>query len=79
VTLEFAPGAPAERFATLPAELSVESEPGLGLALLGSENLVVESLVVVPLADELPPPKAEPWTGSVNETLPESVPSAPPH
>lgn len=61
VTLELPAGPVAEVSASLPE--SVGARPGrpLSLVVFADEHVAVESLALVPLADELPPPPPKPW------------------
>ncbi|MFO0570884.1 MAG: sulfatase-like hydrolase/transferase [Polyangiaceae bacterium] len=61
VALEFAAGATSERNVELPASLGAKPGRLLRLVVFADENVAVESLAVVPLSDELPPPPPEPW------------------
>ena len=57
---------PVQAFATLPAELSPD-RGRLRLPVEASPNALVETIAVVPLADEIPPPPPEPWDGPVGD------------
>jgi hypothetical protein len=53
-----------ELFATLPGARAVGG--ALAVRVRTSANVELDALAVVPLADELPPPAPEPWTGSAD-------------
>jgi arylsulfatase A-like enzyme len=63
VTLEFQPGAAAEAFATLPAEMG-NTTPEIRLVVLSSPNVIIDAMAVVPLSNELAPPPPEPWSNT---------------
>ena len=61
VALEVAPGPTREVHAVLPPELGAQPGRPLTLVVFADEHVAVESLAVVPLADELPAPAPKPW------------------
>ncbi|MBK7582809.1 MAG: sulfatase-like hydrolase/transferase [Myxococcales bacterium] len=61
VTLEFPPGPSRELHALLPKSMGAAAGRPVVLVVFSDENVAVESLAVVPLADELPPPAPKPW------------------
>jgi arylsulfatase A-like enzyme len=67
VTLDFTPGPPAERFATISQS---SSHATVRLIVTASPEVAIDALAVVPLADELPPPPPEPWRPAAEETPP---------
>ncbi|MEZ4446525.1 MAG: sulfatase-like hydrolase/transferase [Polyangiaceae bacterium] len=65
VTLAVPPSeSPRELYATLPTAVSDRIEPGDhgDFVVYATQNVEVLALVVVPLAEEVPPPPPEPWT-----------------
>jgi HEAT repeat protein len=52
----------AEVSATLPPALGAAPGRSVELVVFAERHVHIEGLVVVPLADELPPPPPEPWT-----------------
>jgi hypothetical protein len=52
---------PVEASAVLPASIGVRSGSSTSVIVYASGGVKLEALVVVPLADELPPPAPEPW------------------
>ncbi len=61
VTLQLPAGASTEVHATLPGGLGARAGRPLTLVVFAEEHVAVEAVVVVPLADELPPPAPKPW------------------
>ena len=58
-----------ELFATLPAAVAERVAAGsyAELVVYGTQNVEIDSCAVVPLADELPAPRAEPWKPAPGE------------
>lgn len=54
-------GAAGEVATTLPSDWNAGPGRGLTLSVFADARVRIEALVVVPLADELPPPPPEPW------------------
>jgi arylsulfatase A-like enzyme len=59
--------APVEVFATLPATVAVRPGDVGDFVVYATQNVEVSACVVVPLADEIPPPPPEPWTPVVGD------------
>lgn len=55
-------GRPLEVFGTLPEQVGVKPGTSSELVLFSSRNVALEAVLLVPLADELPPPPPKPWT-----------------
>ena len=52
---------PLELFATLPESFGARAALRASFLLYAERGIEVETLAVVPLADELPPPPPKPW------------------
>ncbi|MCL4748734.1 MAG: sulfatase-like hydrolase/transferase [Myxococcales bacterium] len=61
VALELQPGPSRELYVTLPESLGAKPGRPVTLVVLSDEHVAVESVAVVPLADELPAPPPKPW------------------
>jgi hypothetical protein len=54
-------GTPTEVSAVLPASMGALPGRSVELVLFAERQVTVEALVIIPLADELPPPPPQPW------------------
>ena len=55
-------GRALEVFGTLPQQVGVRAGTSSELVLFSSRNVTLEAILLVPLADELPPPPPKPWS-----------------
>ncbi len=62
VTLEVAAGDVQEPFATLPDAAKIKPGSYGDFIYYATQNVKLEACVVVPLADDLPPPPRQPWS-----------------
>jgi hypothetical protein len=57
-----------QSFDTLPANVGISPAQAAEFILFASRDVLVDAVALVPLADELPPPKPMPWKpGQANE------------
>ena len=61
-------GKPHELSILAPASLGLAPKRSVDLVVVTARSVKVEGVVVVPLADELPPPAPEPWEGEGTST-----------
>jgi hypothetical protein len=58
-------GEPLELFARLPASFAVRAALRASFVLYAERGIDVETLALVPLSDELPPPPPKPWVSGI--------------
>ena len=72
VSLRVTEGGWAEVAAPLPASAALVASRPAEVVLAPDANVAVDAFVVVPLADEIPPPPPEPWVGPSDDDGPAS-------
>lgn len=65
VRLEVRPdSAPVEVWATAPSSMGLSPGTSVDLVLFADPGMTIDAVVLVPLAEELPPPPPKPWTAA---------------